>query len=923
MRGLVVAVPMVLGLTLLGGCPNPTVDDPEGSSGGAGGTGSPCSIDGDCTSGLCVGGVCAGPNGSSSSGVASSSGGGSSQGAVDAGAPDSGPGRPDAGPLAHIVLSPDGSMGPLEFGATRIGAAVTQNVIITNTGTVPASIVSLAFSGNTSGEFTLTAVGGQPAMLGPADQLTVRITHTAADASADNAFFSVVTNADNPLVQLPLTAAFKGDPTLLVTDAPTSTTEVTTLQVPATPLGEPITAHLFLKNVGAADSALAITSVTLDPPASALFAVSAGTLPRSVSTWPGVCADLGGCSAGAAECREGLCFADAAAGGLPLDLVDVAVAFNAATAGEASVALVVTANVAGTTVTRRINIAAIATENRLDVTPNPIAFGDVFVGRTRQLQVTLKNPDDATNVVNITDVGIRFTPAPFVVAAGGVPAALTPGSSVVINVTFSPLAVSTSNNSLAITRQGGQPIYIPITAAGVDEPQAQVSPQLDFGGVVPGNPRTLPLAINNIGFGALVVSNAEVTPASAPFSVLPTSIASIAGMGTQTLQVSYTPSTPGETHNATLLLTTNDPDAPLIQVALSGQSVLPGLEISRNSLDFGPVLIGSNPAPQLAIVVRNSGMGSLNVGGQAVVTNAGGTPIGAYNVQSSRTLPTGIQSGDAITITVTFAPGTNTVFAGNLTLTTNDPGRPTVTIPVTGTGHNCAQVANASVTVVNGTDCSYQCFAETVQCDADTCVSCPTRHAANRSCGAGDTCQYTCPPNSGETDPPNTCAGALNLGNVQGDKIVFIINLGGGTPYRNSTYRLPRNDTADWFRFKMKDRPDSLDGEDLSAIHSTVRLTGVAQGEQLTLEVYEGSCSGGVQSVTVGTGQAGEIETREFCDECNLGVNGMGQTVCVSPKDDSVDFWVAVKPQGDSWQCSAYTLEIETFEEPFRPGCIF
>lgn len=898
------------------GCPGSTVEDDPGNGSREG---APCSVDSDCAGLLCTSGVCSTGGGSSSGGssggssgvTSSSSGGTSSSGGMDGGL------DVDAHvPAGLMVVDPDGSGSAVEFGATRIGDTVTQNFLVSNLGDAPASIISLGFRNNPSGEFTLMVVGGQPASLAANAQMTLRVTHTATDATADNAFLSIVSNASNPLVEVPITASFKGNPVLVVSDdAVMGAVDITTLQMTPTPVGSPVTAHLYVKNTGQADSALSVTSVALDPAASALFTVSAGTLPRAISAFPGACLDVGGCGPGAAECTNGLCLADSAAGGFPLDVVDIELTFNAANAGEHNIEVVVVANVAGQVQTRRVQIAALAQDSRLVVTPSPIAFGDVFVGRQSQLQVTLENPSDASSVLELTGLGIRFEPSPYAVQLGGVsfPYPLTPGSSVVVTVGFSPTNPGNFGNSLAVSRANGLPIYVPITGAGANEPDANVPAALAFGGVIPGSPRTLPLTIQNQGFGPLAVSMISVTPASAPFSAVPASIASVAAMGSADVMVTYAPAMAGSSDSATLLLQTNDPDQPLIQVNLTGQGVVPQADVTPAAVDFGSVLVGS-PAATRIITVRNTGQGTMSVNSPLRVRDAMNTDLTQYVVTASQTLPAGVTSGDSMTLTLAFSPSGTQYFNGSIVITTNDPMRPTFTIPVTGSGNNCAALPNTTVTVVNGTQCSYMCVSNAVSCSDMSCVVCPNRHGATPTCAAGNACQYTCPANTGETsDPGGTCATAQNLGNIQGDKPFF----GGGNPLNTSAFRIYPNTDQDWFRFHMVDRLDLLEGIPFATIKATIRLSGVASGEQLGLELRQGSCSGGGNTITVGPGQTGTLETGAVCDTYTTDVNG--NTV---PVDDGQDYWVRVFPVGDSYQCTSYTLRIDVDEEIFSGFCI-
>jgi hypothetical protein len=262
-----------------------------------------------------------------------------------------------------------------------------------------------------------------------------------------------------------------------------------------------------------------------------------------------------------------------------------------------------------------------------------------------------------------------------------------------------------------------------------------------------------------------------------------------------------------------------------------------------------------------------------------------------------------------MTFTVAFSPTAPAHHTGSLTITTNDPDRPTFTLPVTGAGNTCSPLPFTTVNVINGTECAYQCVADAVPCSDSSCVWCPVRHAATPSCSPAKACEYTCPATTGEpVDPGNTCAGAYNLGNVRD-----------GSTRTTSSFRIHPQTDHDWFRFKMEDQLDIFHEGfvPFTTLRATVRLAGVPAGETLGFELVQDNCAGGGVPQTVGAGQVGQTRSATFCD--NYSVDGNNNTV---PIDDSRIFYVHVYPVGDSYSCSSYELTVEVDEEFFSGLCL-
>jgi von Willebrand factor type A domain/Abnormal spindle-like microcephaly-assoc'd, ASPM-SPD-2-Hydin len=101
----------------------------------------------------------------------------------------------------------------------------------------------------------------------------------------------------------------------------------------------------------------------------------------------------------------------------------------------------------------------------------------------------------------------------------------------------------------------------------------------------------------------------------------------------------------------------------------------PALSITPASLSFGTVRVGTASTP-LPLGFQNTGGGILSVLNLAAPNR----------FQLNSTAPLSLGPGATASRNVTFSPSAETPFSGNITMSSNDPSRPTTQVPVSGTG---------------------------------------------------------------------------------------------------------------------------------------------------------------------------------------------------------------------------------------------
>ena len=198
----------------------------------------------------------------------------------------------------------------------------------------------------------------------------------------------------------------------------------------------------------------------------------------------------------------------------------------------------------------------------IDVSPTPLAFGDVSVGASKSLPLTISNVGTANlEVTNIISNQPEFS-------VDKTTFTLVPGSAEIITVTFNPLKAGEAKCSLNIESNDPKSplVVVSLSGKGIGQPKNNVFPtSLAFGNVLVGDAKSLELRVSNVGTEDLIITNItsnqpEFTVSETTFTVVPGSANIIA---VTFKQVSFSEVT-GE-----LSLESNDPKSPLT-VELSG-----------------------------------------------------------------------------------------------------------------------------------------------------------------------------------------------------------------------------------------------------------------------------------------------------------------------------------------------------------------
>ena len=608
-----------------------------------------CVVDTDCEAGsFCEDSACVlqrpevQPDGGSSE---STDGGGTS-------APEDG----GASPMGELAVLPSTT---IEFGAQRLGLSVERTVTLTNVGNAPLTIVTVFLDGNESNEFTVSETGGLNLTLDPGDGKTLILTHTPIDAHPDEAALRIVhtANADEPLT-ISLFAEFKGQATLSVTmDRLALTPSISEVLMGDVPVGAEQHASVYLRNDGASDSILSLSQVSLTPLTAGFEIVHLDASDVLLSSFDGFCDSASECTSESSSCEGGLCVLG---DGSIADTFQIDITYQSTQVGMVSSILSLTYQVNGETEQLDIPLVAVGTQGQLMATPGSLDFADAIVERSKELTVSVSNVGDASVLVS----GVEFAQGTglSILASPELPVDIAPSESEEFTVQLLGAMDGPIDDAMTLLSDQEEVLNIPVTGTLRFAPEIDVDSPLVFGQVFRGTLSTLPLTIRNFGPGDLTVSSIEIQDdTNQVFSVTSPDLSEPLSPlenpeDTEPvfqLNVHYQPEDAapnGLFDTATLVIQSDDPDAPSSEVELSGLRVAPEILITPATIHFGNVPIGQSALEQ-TIEIHKSGFGDL------VVSDIQFDASGPYDIAVQQSLPATIElGGEPLRITVNYTP---------------------------------------------------------------------------------------------------------------------------------------------------------------------------------------------------------------------------------------------------------------------------
>ena len=326
-----------------------------------------------------------------------------------------------------------------------------------------------------------------------------------------------------------------------------------------------------------------------------------------------------------------------------------------------------------TTISGKINTSS--TKGLTTAVDTQIAF-PVFNGSFTPLTVAVSGTLalQPGNVVNVTvaNGGNPLAPGDYKLIAKSGTASVT-GAPTTVNVTGDGVAGTAS-----LVNTAGE-LFLHVIAGS---PQISVTPSsLNFGNQLVGTSSTgQMITISNPGTSSLNVTGVTLTgTGTVDFSNNAVFPQTIAPGGNYQFNVTFSPSARA---SRTVTMTFAHNAGTTASVSLTGTGVAAVVGISPTSLPFSDQTIGTTSVP-LAFTISNNGDSGQSL--QIASIAKTGTNPDDFTVTDDPS-PTSIPAGGSVTLHVTFSPAVTGSRAATLTISNNDPGNPSPTVSLAGTG---------------------------------------------------------------------------------------------------------------------------------------------------------------------------------------------------------------------------------------------
>ena len=335
----------------------------------------------------------------------------------------------------------------------------------------------------------------------------------------------------------------------------------------------------------------------------------------------------------------------------------------------------------------------------LTLNPTVLQFGVVEKGMTKTTPLKVTNTGFGNVVLEISGFDAGSAP---VVAVLPAMHSLGADAGMDVPVTWSPTTEGFMRTfmEVQVDSPGVPNGFIKVEGTSLTQPLLAVEPDalIDFGEVVKGSQRTVDVQLMNQGGLGLridsVTSNDTTNNLTSGFDAgLPLSIAPLARFP---MSLKLKGNNPGNV-NATVNFLTNEPGSGSRTITVKGTITEPKLTPSVTALNFGTVAQGW--VVSKTVELRNTGYGTLTIKNLSFV--AGSSTV--FTIVGKPALPLQLKRDQRIAFDVELAASSNLpMFAGSISVESDDPVTPFAEIPMTAAVGSCA----AACIIANGVpDC--------------------------------------------------------------------------------------------------------------------------------------------------------------------------------------------------------------------------
>ncbi len=549
-------------------------------------------------------------------------------------------------PAPVVTLAPTG----LTFLSQTVNTtSVSQSVTLTNTGTLPLTITSIAASAQFAQNNNCPV---SPATIAAAGSCSINVTFTPTAVGAQTGSISIVDNAAGSPHAITLTGTGAAAPVPVVTLSATTVAFGTQQNNVASGIKT-----VTLSNTGTGP--LNITGFTITGTNSTDF-TQTNTCGTSVLA--------------AANCVISVTFKPTATGART---ASISIADNAVNTPQA----IALSGTGSATATPSVTLS-----------PSSLIFTGQAVGTKSAAQVvTVSNPGTVSaTLISGTFVGTNAADFSFTTTCTGTLAA---GASCTASISFTPAAAGTRTATFqANDNASNTPQTVSLTGTnGAAAPAVTLAPaSLTFAGQTVGTTSAAQgVTLTNSGFSALTITGIAASAQYGQTNNCPVSPATLAANGTCTISVTFTPTATG-VQSGSVTITDNASGSPhAIVVNGTGAGTAPLVTLSPTGLTFVSQTINTTSASQ-PVTLTNTGSAALTISSIAASAQYAQT-------NTCPVSPATLAAAGTCSISVTFTPTAVGAQPGSITIVDNATGSPRA-ITLTGTGASVpAPVVSLSV----------------------------------------------------------------------------------------------------------------------------------------------------------------------------------------------------------------------------------
>src|SRR4051812_14795724 len=304
----------------------------------------------------------------------------------------------------------------------------------------------------------------------------------------------------------------------------------------------------------------------------------------------------------------------------------------------------------------------------LTFNPTILRFGEVVVGKSETLPVTVTNSSSAGFTIST----IAATASGYTVTKPVLPLTLAPAQKLTLTINFRPTVLGSYNGSIAFNGNS----LLEVHGSGLAPKSLIPNPaSLNFGNVKIGSTAKLFVTLTNAKSGIIIVNNDVISGAGFSVQGLPLPLSLSPGQSF-TFTISFSPQLAGLVSGRFTGL--NPKNYANVSIPLSATGTATGqLSVFPASASFGNVTVGTTA----------SQAGKLTAVASSVTITSASSSSAEFSV-TGLSLPVTIAAGQSVSYSVTFKPQSSGTASGTLSFGSNAS---TVGESVTGSGVSVVQ----------------------------------------------------------------------------------------------------------------------------------------------------------------------------------------------------------------------------------------